>query len=359
MIWSFDACMKGTWPSANWHGHALHHMRVGQDLRRGFVLVPWLLKGDMEYMANHLHLNHWQSEMPCALCKANRSDMPWNDFTPGAAWKRTLHTDHATWAGARPVLHPLFKAKGYSITMVASDPLHVMDLGVAHHILGNVLWVLLEDNAHVKSAATSRAARLKFLWGLLKAWYTAHGMPCPLNNLTLGMVKAGKVKTAYPELKAKAAETRHMAPGVTGVFQALHDDKNERDTCIMELLKYLCKFYALIGQNTGLALAPTDVPVLREVVDTILVLYTALASQAQGRGERRWNMVPKFHMLWHIGHQANFGNPRLAWTYADEDFVGKMAKLGQACSFGVHSSSMSQSIVRRYMWGLRLRWEHM
>jgi hypothetical protein len=125
----------------------------------------------------------------------------------------------------------------------------------------------------------------------------------------------------------------------------------------MQLLKFLCLFYSLVGQNTGHVLAPPAVRDLRNAVDMILVLYSALSSKSEAMGQHRWNLVPKFHMLWHIGHQADFGDPRLAWTYADEDFVGKLAKLGQACSFGVHSSAMSQSIVRRYLWGLRLRWE--
>ena len=64
---------------------------------------------------------------------------------------------------------------------------------------------------------------------------------------------------------------------------------------------------------------------------------------------------PKLRYLWHIARQAAYMSPRLAWCFGNEDFVGKMAVLGQAERHGLTAVMRSQGMVKRYAMAMGLR----
>ena len=63
----------------------------GHPVAGGYVLVPWVLKGDMDVHINRFAIpGHWTSGYPCPTCPCNRvqdSLMAWNNFSPEAEWK--------------------------------------------------------------------------------------------------------------------------------------------------------------------------------------------------------------------------------------------------------------------------------
>ena len=63
--------------------------------------------------------------------------------------------------------------------------------------------------------------------------------------------------------------------------------------------------------------------------------------------ERRWGTTIKFHMMLHIGIQARWLNPRLGWTYIDEDFMGLLKALGESCAPGTPAFKLVLKIVRK------------
>ena len=56
------------------------------------------------------------------------------------------------------------------------------------------------------------------------------------------------------------------------------------------------------------------------------------------------NLVPKFHYLWHIGAQSEFINPRICWTYSNEDWVGRLAVIGESCRYKLPAALLVMSI---------------
>ena len=65
-----------------------------------FFAVIWCIKGDMDWLANSLGLQHFSSHLPCPWCRCNDAEdehnlwamwwgidpTPWNDWGDDAAW---------------------------------------------------------------------------------------------------------------------------------------------------------------------------------------------------------------------------------------------------------------------------------
>ena len=75
---------------------------------------------------------------PGRLCKCIREDIPWNDFSPKAAWRATQKN-----GAQKGLTHPLFKVPGVSAHSTCLGVLHVMDLGFTSHCLGNIIFDLV------------------------------------------------------------------------------------------------------------------------------------------------------------------------------------------------------------------------
>lgn len=109
-MWSLRALYDGVHPAtdakgAPWPPLSQEAARAGKPLAGGYRGVVWLLKGDLEYFANSLHLNHYASRSPCFLCKAGcDAAAPWTDPRQTAAWRATCHTKDVWTAAYTP--HP-------------------------------------------------------------------------------------------------------------------------------------------------------------------------------------------------------------------------------------------------------------
>ena len=60
------------------------------------------------------------------------------------------------------------------------------------------------------------------------------------------------------------------------------------------------------------------------------LLYASLGKEARDRGnDLLWRVKPTFHLFVEVAeHQSlELGNPKLYWTYKDEDFMGWLGKV--------------------------------
>ena len=67
-----------------------------------------------------------------------------------------------------------------------------------------------------------------------------------------------------------------------------------------------------------------------------------------GKGSKSFHMVPKHHMCYHMAQNFKFLDPKYAWAFQSEDFVGEVSKLAHSCSFGVAKSKRSMKVARKY-----------
>ena len=112
-----------------------------QDLSQlfdGYFFVVWVICGDLEFFSNELKMPHFNSNHPCWLCGANRSNLNIRDVSREAGWKETLNN-----AQTAPSHHGLWLIPGLHRHHCPGDAMHIVDCnGVAHFLLGSVLWQL-------------------------------------------------------------------------------------------------------------------------------------------------------------------------------------------------------------------------
>ena len=184
---SIAALEKGTWPDGAWDGSPLTGLalsRAGQRLADGWFCVPWLWKGDYEFKCNHLGMpGHWSSAHPCSHCKADWSEgsMDWRNCRPNAEWRTTCFLTKEqwlSWCATREKPPALFlkprteHGLGMHHRCAAHCVLHLLDLGVTKHMLGNVFKRLAYQD--MVPGATPKD-RIDLVWGLLQEQYRLTG----------------------------------------------------------------------------------------------------------------------------------------------------------------------------------------
>jgi hypothetical protein len=86
---------------------------------------------------------------------------------------------------------------------------------------------------------------------------------------------------------------------------------------------------------------------------TFLTTYMSLSSRAAAADVAMWNITPKFHNVAHVFYSVMTDrvNPKFYHCYADEDFVGRIGRIGAR----VHPRTMSRRTIERYLMGLHHR----
>ena len=145
MLWGFRVLQSGNFPTLSLDGDAFpmgseQSNQAGQPIADGFFCVLWTIKGDLEWVANGLQLEHTGGYFPCSWCQANRSsdsdDMracaygiparPWYDYSASAAWRSSVWSSVSDWRSAHGGLeqmHPIFAQPGISIFNLQADVL--------------------------------------------------------------------------------------------------------------------------------------------------------------------------------------------------------------------------------------------
>ena len=107
------------------------------------------------------------------------------------------------------------------------------------------------------------------------------------------------------------------------------------DDRVHALMREQVALQAIFAETSGDPFLPhDDVAKVRACIDNILYLYSLLANSAVARGVLIWNVVPKFHFLWHLGQKAQYSHPRKGNTMVDEDYVGLIKTVVHSCVLG-------------------------
>jgi len=221
-------------------------------------------------------------------------------------------------------------------------------------IIGSALWVAGMD----PDLEGSDDDRLATIQSMIFNEYEEQEVPhqVRIRKLTWSMIcSAREIRNpaAYPELHScKAAQIRHLAGPVRAVIERLN--KDGRHDHLVQVMQQLERFYLIID-SYGPSIPLESATELFDRVHSCCVHYCCLASDAAARGLKLFKITPKFHFWLHIAYYARFVNPRFAWTYADEDFVGKIAQVAHASSFGLGPLRLGPSMVHRYVLAVALR----
>jgi hypothetical protein len=364
VLWSLRALFEGLWPSQNhrgepWAAGTAEATLAGQPLAGGYFGVTWLVKGDLDYFTKTLHLRSYNANEPCDLCPCDKNkDKTWwpTNFGPASAWKANL-LQPAAWRALYPEgLHWLFSLEYLSNLNIEPDELHIIYIGTSQYMLGSVLWML----AYSVLAGTPMD-NMALVWERISQLYTTMRISCQYTSL--GLSSFHEIDTKYPnrasnkhfpKLKGKGAELKGLAPVLLAVWNEFASVTDE-NTLVAAVLRHQCDLQGTIDEHSTELFLPVEAAAaLQKSVVDLLLTYTQLAHRADDRGLLLWNLAPKFHWLWHFGERAQYLCPRRGACLIDEDYVGKIKVVGQACSSGTALHRIQLKIVDKIRWGKSL-----
>ena len=366
ILWCLRILESGVFPNVDWAERPYlpgtwEHSQAGLPFAGGYWFPLWLIKGDMEWMANSLGLPHWQSAKPCAWCQCSREpDNGVFNFFPAAQWRRSLWLNARAWKRSQAKLHPIFQLDNVSLFSIGLDMLHTVDLGVVQHAAGSVLMYMVTSD--ILPCDANMSARISFLWDKIHAWYSTNrywGKKSTINSLKLGMFGDQRSPAAHFAFLrgCKAAESRHLVPALHAVFREFCRRGTYPEIHILELLKLLCKLYENTERDLGFYLSPEQVANVRDAVENLLLQYNLLTQWAIESGRKLFNLVPKHHYVWHLAYFSQYSNPAYAATFLDEDYVGRISNAAHSCTMATPLTKVPLKLCQNYCAGMHLQWQ--
>ena len=172
-----------------------------------------------------------------------------------------------------------------TLMCVAIDVLHVLDLGISAHVLGNIFYIVCE-----KRRGGTRAARVARLGEEIEEWHRSRGLKSGLR----GKLTEARLKSAsgFAKLKAKGASVRSLMAFALDL--ARRESLNER---IIGLISYLAEFYQIMNSQ-GIFLDESAVERMQFIVHMFCNLYTDLSADAFKEGSPTWKATPKLHLFY-------------------------------------------------------------
>ena len=226
ILWSLKALAAGKWHTHDHLGHeypadSAEGRLAGQDLAGGYFCIVWLLKSDLDYACNHLHLRHYSAAMSCDLCPCTRHGPPamWpSNFFSDSGWTSALYNVDE-WKALYPALpHWIFELDNVNQHNLEPVELHIIWLGTAMWFLGSVLWMLvfrvLPNDA--PSNATS-------VWEQVSQCYSEMGASSQYTNLSINsFCNPAQPGGHYPKLKVKGTEVKSLTYMMCTVLEQQH-----------------------------------------------------------------------------------------------------------------------------------------
>ena len=278
-------------------------------------------RGDWPWLKWRFGFKGWTSnDHVCWRCRANKGNIPYWDPKPNAKWrkKRINAAEFARLVRENGCdMSPLFSLPGFTLLHICIDSLHALDLGFAQEILGNIFYECLGPFA----MGRNKKEQLSDFIQKMKAHYKRMGTPNRIGNVTLDMLKRdGKA----PKLRAKGAETRHVAPFALEIATAMYaNDPNEHTNNVLKCVSGLMDFYMIMGME------PYPVAEAKVACEQMCTAYVALHDATI---PNRWALKPKIHMFMEMAlfQTEELGSPMLYWNYKDEDYVGFLSEIGES-----------------------------
>ncbi len=299
-------------------------------------------RGDWAFYAKVFLFPYWNCQRCCWLCAAShKGSNSYHDCSEGAGWRRDRRSPHQFLEeqheeGILP--SRFFSIPGMQIGHVMIDWLHSVDLGISQDIVGNLFWEVLP-----KLGGRRQEDNIKLLWQRIQSFYKAFAVPSRLDYLNRRVIKEGKHS---PKLRSKAAQCRYLVPLVAQLaFEHLHPEDQHSQT-VMHVVLLLQQLYQFLSCDPfpGLAAA--------QCCRQMCILLSALEMEAVAEGQNVWRMKPKVHIVQEmLEYQtlASSSNPKLCWTYRDEDWGGWVAQCAQSRGGRGSPASVALQVEQRFL----------
>ena len=169
----------------------------------------------------------------------------------------------------------------------------------------------------------------------------------------------------WPQLHSKGAVARHIVPALKGMMMELLDWAPEYAntaglTCLWAcvcIVGNLTQFYDCMFAN-DLILPDESASELYQCILEVGAQHQELLTHFMGAGRALFHITEKANFVQHLGLDciSRKLNPRFGWTYADEDFMGRIAGMAKASTRGRGPIRLGTAIVERWRTRMSIAW---
>ena len=252
----------------------------------------------------------------CWLCGASKGATPetrsmvYTDVSGDAPWRTSYLQCGDPWSTPPPYT----SLKGFHISMIMADLLHVYNLGVGRDIAGCILRTILKDDSIFPGTIDQR---LEQATTSLKRFAKTHGHCLHLKRLSRS--KIGWKQKQYPELAAKGYDCYVVNCWLEELLGPHSDTYGSLATLLYCSNRAIRVLYAA-------DMFPTDAEknTVRVLGELFSKTFVELAWEAVEQHELMWRCRPKFHVFTELLFMRRRVNPTLYATWMDEDFLRKM-----------------------------------
>jgi hypothetical protein len=360
VAWSLKALQEGRHPIMDPFGQRFKpespfYELQGQLLHpKGFRGMLWSFEGDHEYFSNVLKLPHWGRPKPCWECDADRKDplKTWKNIRPDV--QQWVIKDHEAALATPSSAHVFFSIPGVSTKMVQHDLLHVVfTKGILSHLFGSILHLCCwyEGPGHQR---VQPERRLALIFQEVQSCYCEKDSITRLTNLKLSMfTDPDTPHKTHPALNCKGAESKHLLQPMLSVCEKALQSHVAGHDCI-EAVRAMSELVDLFDK-ADIILTPQEYEAALDLSKKFLHHYANLNEWSVSQGKKLFHIVTKFHMFHHLVLNSKYLNPRFAWCFKAEDYVGKISKMAHSVSMGVKSTRLSLKVALKYRHMLHLR----
>ena len=160
--------------------------------------------------------------------------------------------------------------------------------------------------------------------------------------------KHGNKASKFPMLHSKAAQARYV---IGWLAQRTHDASMRRPADrhlknVSVVLYALADFFH-VCETADRYFTDAQATQLWRAGSLFLAVYSGLAAEAVKDKVHAWQIVPKHHYFCHLILESYAGrlNPAYHHCFADEDFVGQVAR--STCK--LHRNTLSRQVCQRYL----------
>ena len=103
-----------------------------------------------------------------------------------------------------------------------------------------------------------------------------------------------------------------------------------------------------LWDQAGIFLTREEYEKSLQLGDAFLQSYAWLNAWSLEKDRKSFHIVPKHHSFIHLLWNSQHLNPKAAWCFQAEDFVGQMSKLTHSISMGVTATRLSAKVAPKY-----------
>ena len=309
-------------------------------------------------------------------CLAGKPECPWEDVSTTPRWESTISLVNPWNANAPSPLLGIPSQTFRPERRFRKDPFHIFKQTLGGHFVASSVVLFLDLGYFERPGLPNNVdaqleyAHEDFHHFVKKEW--SGKTVADLKSFTKGIFHWQKVKT-FPFARLKGSDTMLCIRWLFQLLQhgcvPLGGSERPRKSLMtqplapwhvpfLERMQRACRcsleFFHLLHSN-GVWLSPEVARQMAQCAQTFCGDYSALAKLCHSRGLRRYHLEPTLHYFHHYGidmirHLRQHGevpqlSPGVDNCEADEDFVGRQARLSRQC----HATTTTTRTIERYL----------